>query len=112
MTLQHHSLDTLLSTILSSYLLTDPPSPASSLPTILILINDRKPFLTIPSTSPVLHKWNTRLSSLIQSKSVESRYWGICLSKATIANGGEGVGHVVVWVKLLLSLLNVRHIEL
>ena len=103
----HHSSDGLLSSILSSYLLTDPPSPTSSLPTILTLINDRKPFLTIPSTSSVLHKWNTRVSSLIQSKSVESRYWGICLAKATIANDGEGLGHVVVWAKLLLNLLHV-----
>jgi hypothetical protein len=107
MTLQHHSSDTLLSSILSSYLLTDPPSLTSSLPTILTLINDRKPFLTIPSTSSVLHKWNTRVSSLIQSKTVESRYWGICLAKATIANGGEGLGHVTVWAKLLLNLLHV-----
>ena len=60
------------------------------------------------SNSPVLHKWNTRVSSLIQSKSVESRYWGVCIAKATISNGGEGVGHTIVWVKLLLTLLNVH----
>ena len=98
----------LLSPILSSFLLSDPPSPASSLPAILTLLDDRKPFRTIASTSPVLHKWNTRVSSLIQSKSVESRYWGVCLVKGTIASGGEGIGHVVVWSKLLLGLLNVR----
>ena len=111
MTQQPPSSDQLLSSILSTYLLTDPPSPASSLPTIVTLINERKPFLSIASTSPVLHKWNTRVSSLIQSKCVESRYWGVCLAKATTANGGEGVGHAIVWVKLLLSLLNVPNIE-
>lgn len=52
------------------------------------------------------------MSSLIQSKTVESRYWGICLAKVTIENGGEGVGHLVVWVKLLLSLLNVYSLRL
>lgn len=111
MTLQLHSSDMLLSSFLSSYLLMDPLSPASSLPTILTSINDRKPFITIPSTSPVLHKWNTRVSSLLQSKNVESRYWGICLAKATIENGGEGIGHAVVWAKLLLNLLNVRCLD-
>ena len=49
------------------------------------------------------------MSSLLQSKSAESRYWGICLVKATVENGGEGTGHVVVWTKLLLTLLNVCH---
>jgi hypothetical protein len=47
------------------------------------------------------------VSSLIQSKTVESRYWGICLAKASVTGGGEGVGHTVVWAKLLTSLLNV-----
>ena len=47
------------------------------------------------------------MSSLIQSKTVESRYWGICLARATVANGGEGLGHVTVWAKLLLNLLHV-----
>jgi hypothetical protein len=103
------SSDTVLSSILSLYLLSDPPAPSSALPTILHLITDRKPFINIDSNSQILHKWNTRISSLIQSKSAESRYWGICLAKATISNGGEGVAHAVVWVKLLLTLLNVRY---
>jgi hypothetical protein len=47
------------------------------------------------------------VSSLIQSKSAESRYWGVCLVKTTIENGGEGVTHAVVWGKLLSNLLNV-----
>lgn len=51
------------------------------------------------------------MSSLIQSKSAESRFWGVCLVKVSIENGGEGVGHVVVWSKLLLTLLNVCDAE-
>ena len=98
---------TVLSSILSLYLLADRPSPPSALPTIIHLIAERKPFTTIESNSQVLHKWNTRISSLIQSKSAESRYWGVCLAKATIENGGEGVAHAVVWAKLLSSVLNV-----
>ena len=98
---------TVISSILSLYLLTDPPSPPSALSTIIHLIAERKPFTTIESNSQVLHKWNTRVSSLIQSKSAESRYWGICLAKVTIENGGEGVSHAVIWAKLLSSVLNV-----
>lgn len=100
--------DIVLSSILSQYLLTDPPSPPSALPTIIRLIAERKPFTTIESNSQILHKWNTRVSSLIQSKSAESRYWGVCLVKTTIENGGEGVTHAVVWGKLLSNLLNVN----
>jgi len=100
-----------LSSILPLYLLTD-PSPPSALPTIIHLINEQKPFQTIESNSQVLHKWNTRVSSLIQSKSVESRFWGVCLAKATISNGGEGVGHAVVWTRLLMTLLNVCQVRL
>jgi hypothetical protein len=99
--------DIVLSSILSQYLLTDPPSPPSALPTIIRLIAEQKPFTTIESNSQILHKWNTRMSSLIQSKSAESRYWGVCLVKTTIENGGEGVTHAVVWGKLLSNLLNV-----
>jgi rRNA processing/ribosome biogenesis len=102
------SSTTVLPSILSLYLLKDPPSPPSALPMILRNIDERKPFLSISSNSQVLHKWNTRVSSLIQSKSAESRYWGVCLANATISNGGEGVGHAVVWVKLLLAILNVH----
>jgi hypothetical protein len=98
---------TVLSSILSLYLLADRPSPPSALPTIIRLIAERNPFTTIESNSQVLHKWNTRISSLIQSKSAESRYWGVCIAKATIENGGEGVVHAVVWAKLLSSVLNV-----
>lgn len=105
------SSTTVLSSILSLYLLKDPPSPPSALPTVLRLIDERRPFLSITSNSQVLHKWNTRVSSLIQSKSAESRYWGICLAKATISNGGEGVSHAVVWVKLLLAILNVHPLD-
>jgi hypothetical protein len=96
-----------LSSILSLYLLTDPPSPSSALPSIIHILAEKKPFLGIESNAQVLHKWNTRVSSLIQSKTAESRYWGVCLAKASVAGGGEGVGHAVVWAKLLMSLLNV-----
>ena len=106
------SSDIVLTSILSLYLLTDPPSPHSALPTIIHLIAERKPFTTIESNSQILHKWNTRVSSLIQSKSVESRFWGVCLAKATISNGGEGVGHAVVWTRLLMTLLNVCQVQL
>jgi rRNA processing/ribosome biogenesis len=101
---------TILSSIISLYLQTDPLSPPSALSTIIHLIAERKPFSTIAPNSQVLHKWNTRVSSLIQSKSAESRYRGVCLAKAIISNGGEGVGHVVVWSKLLITLLNVYSI--
>ena len=48
------------------------------------------------------------MSSLLQSKNIESRYWGVCIVKATVSNGGEGINHGVVWAKLLASLLNVK----
>jgi len=111
MDLTNPSSATVLSSILSLYLLTDLPSPSSALSSVLRLLEERKPFLSIESNSQVLHKWNTRVSSLIQSRNVESRYWGVCLAKATIQGGGEGVGHAVVWGKLLMSLLNVRPFE-
>ena len=97
----------LISSIISLCLLDDPPSPSSALPIVLHLIADKKPFLDIESNSQILRQWNTRVSSLIQSKSVESRYWGVNLAKATVSNGGEGVNHAIVWTKLLLTLLNV-----
>src|ERR1700737_1513123 len=84
------STSTVLSSMLSAYLLTD-----------------KTPFLSIESNAQVLHKWNTRVSSLIQSKSAESRYWGVCLVKASGQGGGEGVGHAVGWPKLFVCLLNV-----
>jgi len=91
-----------------SYLLTDPPRPLSALPQIVGSIIDQKPFTSIESNSPILQKWNTRMSSLLQSKNVEARYWGVCLVKATISNSGEGINHTVVWAKLLTSILNVE----
>ena len=97
-----------ISSILSSYLLTDPPSPPSALCTILLAIANFKPFLTIDHNSQALHKWNTRISSLLQSKLTESRYWGVCLAKVTVMNGGEGVNDSLTWSKLLLNILNVR----
>ena len=108
---QQTSPSTLLSSLLSLYLLSEPPSPSSALPTIVTLIAEKNPFKAIEANSPAFHKWNTRVSSLIQSKSAESRFWGVCLVKASIESGGEGVGHVIVWSKLLLTLLNVRGIE-
>jgi hypothetical protein len=92
------------------YLLTDPPRPLSALDQTVSIIIDRKPFTSIESNSPVLQKWNTRMSSLLQSKNIEARYWGVCLVKATISNEGEGISHAVVWAKLLTSLLNVKEI--
>jgi len=50
------------------------------------------------------------MSSLLQSKNMESRYWGVCLVKATVSNGGEGTNHAIVWAKLLASLLNVKSV--
>jgi rRNA processing/ribosome biogenesis len=102
--------DDLSANILSnslSHLLTDPPRPLSALPQTVSIIIDRKPFASIASNSPILQKWNTRMSSLLQSKNIETRYWGVCLVKATISNEGEGINHAVVWAKLLTSLLNV-----
>src|SRR5205085_6623960 len=89
---QQTSPSTLLSSLLSLYLLSEPPSPSSALPTIVTLIAEKNPFQAIEANSPALHKWNTRVSSLIQSKSAESRFWGVCLVKASIESGGEGVG--------------------
>ena len=97
------SVDVGLSSLLSCYLLSDPPSPPSALPTILRFIQNRKPL----SNSQASHKWITRISSLIQSKSAESRFWGVCLAKAAINSGGEGTVHAVTWAKLLSAILNV-----
>jgi len=97
------SSDAALSSVLSSYILSDPPFPSSALPSILKFLASSRPL----STSQASHKWNTRISSLLQSKSAESRYWGICLAKATINTGGEGTTHAVTWSKLLLAILNV-----
>jgi hypothetical protein len=91
-----------------SHLLTDPPRPLSVLVQTVSIIIDRQPFTSIESNSPVLQKWNTRMSSLLKSKNVETRYWGVCLVNATISNEGEGINHAVVWAKLLTSLLNVN----
>ena len=93
-----------------SHLLTDPPLPPSLLHQTVRLIIDRNLFVSIESNSSVLQKWNTRMSSLLQSKNIESRYWGVCLVKATISNGGEGINHAIVWAKLLASLLNVKSV--
>jgi len=93
-----------------SHLLTDPPLPPSLLPQTVRLVIDRTPFASIESTSSALQKWNTRMSSLLQSKNMESRYWGVCLVKATVSNGGEGINHAIVWAKLLASLLNVKSV--
>jgi hypothetical protein len=100
---QAASGDATLSFILSSYLLSDPPSPSFALPWILRFLKSNKPL----STSQAWHKWNTRISSLIQSKSAESRFWGVCLAKATIDSGGEGTAHAATWSKLLLTILSV-----
>jgi len=87
-------------------LLNDPPSPASTLPDTVRYIEENAPFANIDPR--LLQKWTSRISSLIQSKSLPSRYWGISLAKATLKSGGEGVNHAVTWSKLLLGLLNVR----
>ena len=105
------SASTFLASVLSTHFLSDPPSPPCALPQLISLISEKQPFARIEANSPALHKWNTRVSSLLQSKNAESRYWGVCLVKVTVSCGGEGLGHTIVWSKLLLTLLNVRSLR-
>lgn len=61
------------------------------------------------STDSQIHKWATRITSLLQSKDSGARWAGICLAKKT----GElrrdlAVEYAQRWINLTLPLLSVR----
>jgi pre-rRNA-processing protein RIX1 len=62
-----------------------------------------------PTSSVLIHKLKTQLTSLINGKSLEGRFAAVALIKAVIEAGGWEVLHgSEVWVRGLLSVLAVR----
>jgi len=58
--------------------------------------------------STTLHKWNTRVTSMLQSRQGGVRFAGICLSKASVDQNLQCLySHGVVWTRLLLGFLGV-----
>jgi hypothetical protein len=64
------------------------------------------------STDSQIHKWATRVISLMQSKDASARWAGACLAKKTAELRSElGVEYAQRWINLTLPLLSVRSIE-
>jgi pre-rRNA-processing protein RIX1 len=56
----------------------------------------------------LLHKYKTRISALLQSKTAQSRWCGAALVKASVESSWECLaGHGSVWIRLLVPLLAV-----
>ncbi|KAI5852564.1 rRNA processing/ribosome biogenesis-domain-containing protein [Morchella snyderi] len=54
----------------------------------------------------LLHKYKTRISALLQSKTAQSRWCGAALVKASVESSWECLaGHGSVWIRLLVPLL-------
>lgn len=57
----------------------------------------------------LLHKYKTRVSSLLQSKTPQARWSGVALVKASVESSFECLAsHGGSWVRLLVPLLAVR----
>lgn len=58
----------------------------------------------------LLHKYKTRISSLLQSKTPQARWSGVALVKASVESSFECLAtHGGGWVRLLVPLLAVRN---
>lgn len=58
----------------------------------------------------LLHKYKTRVSSLLQSKTPQARWSGVALVKASVESSFECLAsHGGSWVRLLVPLLAVRN---
>lgn len=58
----------------------------------------------------LLHKYKTKVSSLLQSKTPQARWSGVALVKASVESSFECLAsHGGVWVRLLVPLLVVRN---
>jgi hypothetical protein len=65
------------------------------------------------STDSQIHKWATRITSLLQSKDASARWAGACLAKKTAELRSElAVEYAQRWINLTLPLLSVRSFEL
>lgn len=61
-------------------------------------------------TGVLLHKYKTRVSSLLQSKTPQARWSGVALVKASVESSFECLAsHGGSWVRLLVPLLVVRN---
>lgn len=58
----------------------------------------------------LLHKYKTKVSSLLQSKTPQARWSGVALVKASLESSFECLAnHGGVWIRLLVPLLAVRN---
>ncbi|KAF2092566.1 hypothetical protein NA57DRAFT_22798, partial [Rhizodiscina lignyota] len=58
-------------------------------------------------TSTLFHKLNTRISSLLQDRSIEGRWTGVVMAKSAVELGGyEAVQGSARWTRSLLTILN------
>jgi pre-rRNA-processing protein RIX1 len=61
----------------------------------------------------LVHKFKSQLTSLVQDKSLEARWSAIVLIKAAVEVGGwEVLQCSGVWIRALLSILGVGHIQI
>lgn len=55
----------------------------------------------------LLHKIKTRISSLLQSRTAQARWAGVCLVKAGIEASPTFLQGVGIWIPMLLKMVNV-----
>ncbi|BFZ59328.1 E2 ubiquitin-protein ligase peroxin 4 [Saitoella coloradoensis] len=97
--------------ILSSYLpASAEPTLPTNLPAILETLISQRPLAAEArdqeECAATLHKWTTRLSSLVQAKSAGVRWAGVCLIKATLEQSWDCVlSHGATWSRLLIAIL-------
>ncbi|GAO50074.1 hypothetical protein SAICODRAFT_70258 [Saitoella complicata NRRL Y-17804] len=97
--------------ILSSYLPASvEPTLPTNLPGILETLISQRPLASEARDqeeyAATLHKWTTRLTSLVQAKSAGVRWAGVCLIKATLEQSWDCVlSHGATWSRLLIAIL-------
>lgn len=70
----------------------------------------RKSTGTAEDAGVLLHKYKTKISSLLQSKTPQDRWSGVALVKVSLESSFEFLAsHGGVWVRLLVPLLAVRN---
>ena len=79
---------------------------------ILSSPQNHKSSTSVSDTALLVHKLKTRITSLLQDKSVEGRWTAVVLVKATVEAGKWEVLHgSEAWVRGLLAILSVRKIR-
>ncbi len=102
-------LSKLLTTLITNYTLNDDNTIDTNVPFILETITQYQ-LLSNVGEQLVLHKWCTRINSLLQSKITKAKWAGICFIKISLEQSEElFIQNLQSWTTTLMVLLTVRY---